>query len=281
MRQPCFVNIMKTDEVKRREDNHTMEQDKRTYSFLAELDGKAEEEIRAWVVRELENTQLEEERMWECLWYCVEHEVKEAEERIIKIACTRKRKWWVREVAVEYACRMMPLDELCDRVLPTLAGLQMIRVVERFLDTRDPMLIDFVWIYGEYYGKQKMACDALAIKMQDRRGLASFRNHLERRGAVTRAVVYPDPVEAIGEICEVELLDELERLLRLVLKDSFQDRKERSLRENVEKALRNVVKYGGEAAREQVVSLLERYAAKYERGTSKEILVRGWLDGIK
>lgn len=241
-----------------------------------DMTGWSENEIRSKMVWDLENMRMGEEDMIEHLQYCVDHEVWEAKDRIVEIARTRKRVWRVRKVAVEYACRMLPLEELCEKVLPSLGGLQMIHVVERFLDTKDPMLIDFVWQYGEYYADQKMPCDALAIKMQDRRGLASFRNHMERRGAATRAVLYPDPIEAIGEIYDVGLLDELERLLRLVLKDCFHDRKKNSLRENLEKAFLNVADQSGEA-KEKVRALLESYVCQYEEGTPKAVLLGEWM----
>lgn len=245
-----------------------------------DMTGWTESEIRSKMIWDLENMRMSEEEMTEHLWYCVDHEVWEVKDRIVEIARTRKRKWPVRKVAVEYACRMLSLDELCEKVLPTLAGLPMIHVVERFLDTKDQGLIDFVWEYGEYYAEQKMPCDALAIKMQDRRGLASFRNHMERRGAATRAILYPDPIEAISEIYDIELLDELERLLRLVLKDNFHDRKQNSLRENLEKAFQNVAGQNGDTAREKVKMLLENYACQYESGSPKEVMLREWLSKL-
>lgn len=242
-----------------------------------DMTGWSEAEIRSKMIWDLENMRMSEEDMIEHLQYCVDHEVWEAKDRIVEIARTRKRKWPVRKIAVEYTCRMLPLAEICEKVLPTLAGLQMIHVVERFIDTKDPMLLDFVWEYGEYYAEQKMPCDALAIKMQNRRGLASFRNHMERRGAATRAILYPDPIEAISEIYDVGLLDELERLLRLVLKDNFHDRKESSLRENLEKAFQNVADRGGDEAKKKVRVLLESYACQYDASSPKAAMLQEWL----
>ncbi len=237
----------------------------------------SEQEIREKIVWELKHGKLGEDEMVRHLQYCVDHEVGEARERILLIARTKRRKWSVRKVAVEYVCRMLTVAELCEQVLPTLAGRQMIDVVERFKETEDPLLIDFVWNYGEYYGDQKMPCDAMAIEMQDRRGLASFRNHMERRGAVTKARLYPDPVCAIGQIYRVELLDELEKLLRLILKDSFRDRKDHGLRENLRLAFWNVATRGGEGAQVKVLELLRSYAARYPDDSEKACLLHEWI----
>ncbi len=244
----------------------------------ADMSGWSDTEIRSKMIWDLEHMRMGEDDMIEHLWYCVDHEVCEARDRIIEIARSRHRKWRVRQVAVEYACRMLPLEEIYEKVLPTLAGRQMIDVVERFHKTESQMLIDFVWEYGERYGDQKMPCDALAIEMQDKRGLASFRNHLEKRGAVMRTIVYPDPIRMIAGIYKVELMDELERLLRLVLKDSFHDRKQDGLRKNLELAFQNVAGNGGNGAQEKVRTLLKDYRSKYPDESWKAKMLTEWLE---
>lgn len=239
-----------------------------------------EEKSRKRVVHELKYVPLKEEEMIENIWYCIDNEVTEAAHRIVEIARSRRRKWTVREAAVEYVCRMLPVGEICKEVLPSLGGRQMIDVVERFLDTEDEQLIEFVWNYGERFGEQKIACDALVIELQGRCGLASLRNHMERRRGVPREQTYPDPVHAIAKIHKAELLDELERILTLVLRDDFKDRKTDGLREHLGEAFFHVAAEGGDEAKNRVMTILEAHAGKYEKNSWQARLVGRWMSEI-
>lgn len=241
---------------------------------------QTEEKSREQMIYELQYLQMDDEDMVSHIWYCIDHKVPEAAEQIMKIARSRRRKWTVREAAVEYVCRMLPVSTICKQVLPSLGGRKMIDVVERFLDTEDEQLIDFVWNYGERFGEQKIACDALVIELQGRCGLASLRNHMEKRKGVPRDKVYPDPVHAVAAIHRAELLDELERILLLVMKDDFKDRKTDGLRQNLGKAFRNVAVHGGADAKERVLTLLRTCFGKYAEGSWQSELIMQWISEI-
>lgn len=178
----------------------------------------------------------------------------------MKIAKNGQRKAWVRQAAVEYVCRFMPVGEICDRLLPDLHGKLFYWTVARLASTRDAGLKKQLENYVERYSGQEMKRDICLIKMQEREGVVRIRRYLERRHYAPRKLEYPDMIMALGEIRETELLDELARLTELMMRDNFRDREHNGLLVSLIRAL-SAIASGGERAYAQVQELLERKEA--------------------
>ncbi|MCI8269517.1 MAG: hypothetical protein HFG55_07650 [Lachnospiraceae bacterium] len=214
----------------------------------------------AQALNNLEQENLDNEELLRYIRYCISRELRDFKEPMVKIAKNGQRKAWVRQAAVEYVCRFMPVGEICDRLLPDLHGKLFYWAVARLASTRDAGLKKQLENYVERYSGQEMKRDICLVKMQEREGVVRIRRYLERRHYAPRKLEYPDMIMALGEIRETELLDELARLTELMMRDSFRDREHNGLLVSLIRAL-SAIASGGERAYAQVQELLERKEA--------------------
>lgn len=77
--------------------------------------------------------------------YCIKHNIDDCAGIIVIVAMDRFRDKWVRESAVEYACKVMGSSEVCRELLPTLRGQMFFRAEERLKDSGVEGLEDLIW----------------------------------------------------------------------------------------------------------------------------------------
>lgn len=223
-----------------------------------------EEEIRAQVIHNLREEKLKSEEMWWHIRYCIEHEVNECSDIMVNLAKNGQWKSWVRQAAAEYNCRFMDVGEFCEKLLPGLYGKLFYWTITQFADTQDEWLKTLLKDHAEYYTGQEMLQDICLVKMQDKDGTKRICRYLERMRHVSRAIENPDPVLVISEIKSVKLLDELGRLLDLVMRDNFRDRSYSGLQTALAAALSGVAS-AGEEEYGKVTYLLDEKLEYYHR----------------
>ncbi len=211
----------------------------------------------AQVFNNLEQENLGNEELLWYIRYVISHELRDFGEQMVKIAKNGQRKAWVRQAAVEYVCRFMSVEEICEKLLPDLHGKLFYWVVARLADTREEGLKVQLKSYVERYSGQEMMQDICLVKMQDREGVERIRRYLERRHYIPRKLENLDLITALGEIREASLLDEVDRLIELMMRDSFRDRKYNGLLVSLVRTLSTIAS-SGEWAYVQVKELLER-----------------------
>lgn len=222
----------------------------------------SQEEIRAQVIHNLRKEKLSNEEMLWHIRYCIDHEIRECGDIMIRLAKNGRWKSWVRQAAAEYNCRFMGVEEVCEKLLPGLCGKLYYWTVAQFADTGDERLKMQLKRHAEYYTGQEMLQDICLVKMQDKTGTRRICRYLERMRHVPRTVEKPDLVLAIGEIRSIELLEELERLLVLMMQDDFRDRSCNGLQAALTEALSAIACIGGQEY-EQVVHLLDEKLKYY------------------
>ncbi len=225
------------------------------------------EEIQMALFHNLKHEKLENDEMWWHIRFCIDHEIWDYKDMMINVARNNQWKAWVRQTAVEYACRTMEVGEACEKLLSGLYGKLFYWTVAQFADSKDARLKKIVNDYAQRYNGQEMLRDACLVKMQDRIGLERIRRYLERMKHVPKTIENPDPVRVIGEVKDAGLLDELEKLLNLLLKDYFRDREYNGLRVSLASALVRVAS-GGSREYGLVLDLLrqkqELFQSHYE-----------------
>lgn len=149
-------------------------------------------------------------------------------------------------------------------------------MVDYFRDTLERELADIVWNYGEEYPSQKLRSDICLILMQDRRGVESLSRHLQRRNGMPTELVLPGPTEAIRGIRRVELVDELELLLRAAWKPGFRDDPDDSLMDAAAAALVQIACSSGEGY-ERVMQVFERLMVRYREDEGKVSAIKVWV----
>ncbi len=220
------------------------------------------EEIREQVIRNLREENLMGDVLAWHINYCISNGIDACAAVIIEVAKDRRRKDLVREPAVRYACGVMGATEVCRELLPTLCGRLFFQAVELVKDSRGSGLEDIIWNYGEMFPDEKLQCDACLIWRQDRRGLEHLRRYLEET-CVIPDIMNPDPIQAVGGIDRVELLDELERLLELSVRKTLQDRSYDGVKSQVITAM-TAIACTGKQPYEAVIRSLERFQERHE-----------------
>ncbi|MCI8659719.1 MAG: hypothetical protein HFG57_07960 [Lachnospiraceae bacterium] len=215
----------------------------------------------------MKNEKLTNGAMWRYIRYCIDHDIQECKDIMIRMARNGQWKSWVRQAAAEYCCRFMDVEEVCEKFIPGLHGKLFYWTIAQFADTRDERLKRILRNHAEYYTGQEMLRDICLVKMQDKDGTKRICRYLERMSHVPKAVGKPDPVLVIAEIKSIDLLDELERLIILMMRDNFRDRAAIGLRFALTEALGSVA-CAGEMECEHVIQLLkdklEYYQCQYK-----------------
>ena len=233
-------------------------------------------EIREQVIANMMSGELRGDVMRWHIRYCIDHQIRECSTVILRAAKNPVRNVWVRKDALEYACGMMGVHEVCRDLLPGLKGELFFFVAEYFRDTEDRELADIIWGYGEEYPSQKLRSDICLTLMQDRRGVESLSRHLQRRNGMPVEPFLPGPTEAIRGIRRVELTDELEKLLRAAWKAGFRDDPDDSLLDAAATALVNIAGGGGYGY-ERVMQIFERLMVKYRDDEEKVAALKQWI----
>ena len=182
-----------------------------------------EEELRTRILKNLKAGIANETVLSWHILYCMDHPDECYTDVIARVARNQLRKKWVRQIAMTYTCRKMDADMVCDQILPRMQGDMFFFVAEQYRRAGSERLAGMVWRYGEKYATHKLRCDILLIHLQNRRGINSFINHIEKRRQLPAECREYNAVEAIRNINAPELIDELERFFCLGLKDSFRD----------------------------------------------------------
>lgn len=230
----------------------------------------SQDEIKARIIHNLRQEKLNNEEMLWHIRYCIDHEIRECGDLMIRLAKNGRRKSWVRQAAAEYNCRFMDVEEVCEKLLPGLSGKLYYWTIAQFADTRDERLKILLRNHAKYYTGQEMLQDICLIKMQDKTGAGRVCRYLERMKHVPRTVENPDLILAIGEIKSIELLKELERLLVLLMRDDFRDRSYIGLQTALTEAL-SAVACTGKQEYEQVIHLLDEKLTYYQSQYTKRL----------
>lgn len=254
-----------------------------------------EAKIREQVITNLLTEDLKGDVMRWHIRYCRDHKIRECETVIRKLVKSPIRNLCVRMDALVYVCDGMSASEACQEVLSGLRGEMFFFGVEQFLDSRDGELADLVWAFGEQYPRQKYRCDIYLTLLQDRRGVESLRRHLQRRNGIPLDEVVPGPAEAVGQICSLELVEELERFLQTAWKDGFRDSGQvgggqvdggsaddgldssGSLWEAAATALIGLACRGARE-REQVMAVFDRLLERHHGDKKKTAKIHAWID---
>ncbi len=216
-----------------------------------------EEEICHQVLYNLANEKMENDEMWWHVRYCIDHEVKECTDLMVNLARNGQWKAWVRQAAVEYGCRFMDGEEVCERLLSGLYGKLFYWAVVQLIGSQNKHLRKILDDYAEYYTGQEGLRDACLVKMQDLTAVRRIRRYLARMRRAPGFVENPDPISVIGDIRSIELLDELGEFVDLLARDNFRDRKWNGLQVSLIAAFSNVASSGPQA-KEQVFCLLDK-----------------------
>lgn len=239
-----------------------------------------EMEIREQVTVNLLSGELKGDVMRWHIRYCMDHGIEECAPVILKVARNPIRNEWVRKDALEYACRLMGIREVCEKLLPGLKGELFFFVAHFFRGAGDRELADLVWDYGEQFPKQKLRTDICLSFMQDRRGVESLRRHLQKRNGMPREWLTPGPAEAVRSIHSVELTDELERLLRVAWKAGFRDDPDESLLHAAAMAMVAIGQKGGQGYK-QVMQAFDHLMEWYSKEDEKVSAIKGWMMEIE
>lgn len=239
---------------------------------IAEITPKAEprkvdlrgtqKEIRAQVLHNLEHGKMENEEMWWHIRYCIDHGICQYTDLMSRVAKHGCWKAWVRQAAAEYCCRFMGVGEVCEYLLPGLSGKLLYWTIAQFAATKDERLKERLREHAEYYTGQEMLKDISLVKMQDRGGTGRIRRYLERTKHVPGRMENPDPVLAFGGIREIGLLDELGKLIDLLMRENFRDRACNGLQVALVAAMSTIAASGREEY-SQVMQLLDEKLAYY------------------
>ncbi len=227
------------------------------------------EEIRAQVLHNLEYEKLENDEMWWHIRYCIDHGIQGYTDLMSRVAKHGCWKAWVRQAAAEYCCRFMEVGEACERLLPGLSGKLLYWTIAQFADTRDERLKERLREHAEYYTGQEMLKDISLVKMQDRGGTGRIRRYLERTKHVPGRMENPDPVLAFSGIREIGLLDELGKLLDLLMRENFRDRACNGLQVALVAAMSAIAASGREEY-SRVMQLLDEKLAYYQEQSQEK-----------
>lgn len=235
-----------------------------------------ETEIREQIIENLMSGELKGDVMRWHIRYCIDYEIRECAPVILKAAGNPIRNVWVRKDALEYACHMLGIHEVCRDFLPGLKGELFFFVADFFRNTGDRELSDLIWNYGEQCPRQKLRSDICLTFMQDRRGVESLRRHLQKRNGMPRGWVFPGPAEAVRNICNIELADELEKLLRMAWKEGFRDDPDDSLL-NAAAAALVTVGHSDAQGYKRVREIFERLMELYRNEEEKVAVIKQWI----
>lgn len=221
-----------------------------------------EEEIRQKVLYNMANEKMENDEMWWHVRYCIDHQVKDCTDLMVNLARNGQWKAWVRQAAVEYGCRFLSGEEVCERLLSGLYGKLFYWAVVQLADSQTERLRKILDDYAEYYTGQEGLRDACLVKMQDPAAVKRIRRYLARMRRAPGFVENPDPISVIGDIKNIELLEELGEFVDLLARDNFRDRKWNGLKISLISAFSRVASCGLRE-RERVLDLLDRKIEYY------------------
>lgn len=199
---------------------------------------------------------------WHIL-YCIDHPDDVYTDTIARVAKNQLRKKWVRQIAMQYICKRMDADTACEQILPRMQGDMFFFVAEQYRRAGSERLARLVWHYGEKYATHKLRCDVMLIHLQNRRGIDSFINHIEKRHMLPVECRGYGAVEAIRNIDAPELLDELERFFALGLKNSFRDEPVNGILEAASDAMVHMAFVNPEEY-DAVSDIFHRYLKQYQ-----------------
>lgn len=162
----------------------------------------------------------------------------------------------MRQAAVEYCCRYMNEEEVCEKLLSGLYGKLFYWSVVQLADSQEERLKTVLDNYAEYYTGQEILRDACFVKLQDREAVKRIYRYLARMRRAPAILENPDPVFVIGDIRRVELLEELGKFLDLMIRDKFRDRKWNGLQVSLVSALTRIAS-NNQQEKDMVQNLLE------------------------
>ena len=216
---------------------------------------------------------------WHIL-YCTDHPDKRYTEVIARVARNQLRKKWVRQIAMKYTCREMDVDSACSSILPRMQGDMFFFVAEQYCRAGSEQLANMVWSYGEKYATHKLRCDVMLVHLQNRKGIDSFLNHIEKRHLLPNGCREYRAADAIRNINAPELADELERFFCLGLKDSFKDSTEDSILDAAADALIRMAASGAEEYN-NICEIFERCMEKYGDNAWKCDKIRKYIQIVR
>lgn len=199
---------------------------------------------------------------WNIL-YCMDHPDDAYTDSIARVAKNQLRKKWVRQIAMQYICKRMDADTACEQLLPRMQGDMFFFVTEQYRRAGSARLASMVWRYGEKYATHKLRCDVMLIHLQDKNGINSFINHIEKRHLLPVVCREYRAVEAIRNISAPELTGELERFFALGLKNNFRDDPDYSVLDAAADALVRMAAVGPEEYT-MVETIFNRYLDLYQ-----------------
>lgn len=239
-----------------------------------------EEELCSRVYRNLKSGIANEMVLSWHILYCMDHPDKMYTDVIARVARNQLRKKWVRQIAMKYTCRKMDADTACDQILPRMQGDMFFFVAEQYRRAGSERLANMVWRYGEKYATHKLRCDVMLIHLQNKRGIISFLNHIEKRHLLPSECRKYHAVEAIRNIDSPELIGELERFFSLGLKDSFKDLPEGGMLDAAAEALIRMA-VSNPAEHDEVRRIFDRYLEKYQDTEWKRNMIRECIRRIE
>lgn len=205
-----------------------------------------EEEICKKIARNLNAGCMHETVLSWNILYCMDHPDDAYTDSIARVAKNQLRKKWVRQIAMQYTCKRMDADTACEQILPRMQGDMFFFVAEQYRRAGSSRLAGIVWRYGEKYATHKLRCDVMLIHLQDKKGINSFIDHIEKRHLLPVECREYRAVEAIRNISAPELSGELERFFALGLKNNFRDESDCSILDAAADALVRMAAAGPE-----------------------------------
>lgn len=215
---------------------------------------------------------------WHIL-YCTDYPDDIYTGSIARIARNQMRKKWVRQLAIRYICKSKDVDCACEQILPRMQGDMFFFVVEQYRSVGSRNLARMVWHYGERYATHKLRCDVMLVHLQDRRGIDSFLNHIEKRRTIPTECYRYGVLDAISNIRAPELMEELERFFALGLKNSFRQEPGQGVTEAAFEALAELAA-AGQKEYDAVENMLKRYLDLYYETEWKREKIAAYLSRL-
>lgn len=123
-----------------------------------------EAEIWEQVILNPRQDDLKEEVLRWHINYGINQNIDDCAGIIVMVVKDRFRDKWVWESAVEYACKVMGLSEICLELLPILRGQLFFQGEENLKDSDVEGLEDLIWDYGEQYPDENMYPESIWVE---------------------------------------------------------------------------------------------------------------------
>lgn len=238
------------------------------------------EELRTAIAHNLKAGIVNETVLSWHILYCTDYPDDIYTESIARTARNQMRKKWVRQLAIRYVCRSKDVDCACEQILPRMQGDMFFFVVEQYRSVGSRSLARIVWHYGEKYATHKLRCDVMLVHLQDRRGIDSFLNHIEKRRTIPTECYRYGVLDAIRNIRAPELMEELERFFALGLKNSFRQEPGQEVAEAAFEALAAMAA-AGQKEHDAVEHMLRRYLTLYYETEWKREKIEAYLSRLE